>query len=52
MGIVFTSRIWAAREELSARKNNIHVVLEGSHYWDVVMLEKRPICLQKWDVSL
>jgi hypothetical protein len=30
---------WAAREELSVGKSTNHVVLEGSHYWVVFMLE-------------
>jgi hypothetical protein len=34
-----------AREELSVGKSTNHVVLEGSHYWAMFMLEMWPMCL-------
>jgi hypothetical protein len=36
---------WEVRGELSARKSTNHVVLEGSHYWVVFMLEMWSMCL-------
>jgi hypothetical protein len=44
-GQFFTCSFWATRGELSVGKSTNHVVLEGNHYWVVVMLEKRHVCL-------
>jgi hypothetical protein len=42
-GTIFTIVFWTGREELSARKNTSHVVLEGNHC--LVVYAKKEACL-------